>query len=400
MEIMKAGGVDIRNWATDLDDNTRLQLGALSRLPIMKDPIASMPDAHMGKGAAVGSVIVTRNALIPSAVGVDIGCGMLAVKTSLSAGDMPDSLKSLRLDLEKAIPLGPGGAYQDDSHLRTNGAIKSLLSTSDDKRLNVVQGAVGKRSDKGMSKAVTQLGTLGSGNHFIELCLDENRNVWIMLHSGSRGIGNMIGSHFIEKAMKRADDLGLKLEDKNLAWLESSEQDFHDYWAAMSWAQDYAMQNRQVMLDRVIKVMQRHFNDFGTDGVVTNCHHNYASLETRDGEEIFVTRKGAIRAASGMMGIIPGSMGTKSYIVRGLGNDESWCSCSHGAGRLMSRSKAKKAFTEEDMTTQTHGVECRKDRGVIDEIPGAYKDIDQVMANQKDLVEIVYTLKQIVCVKG
>lgn len=398
METIKAGGVDIRNWATDLDDDTRLQLGALSRLPIISDSVAAMPDAHIGAGAAVGSVIVTRNALIPSAVGSDIGCGMMAVKTSLHASDLPDSLSKIRAGIEKAIPLGSAAKHNDESHLSRHGSARHLLK--DDPRLGVVMEAADGKSQRYASKIVGQMGTLGSGNHFIEVCLDESDALWVMLHSGSRAAGGVVGDQFVSLAMNMMASRNHKLEDPYLAWLEAGEKAFDDYWKAMSWAQEFAMLNRSIMMDITLSSIRKHLGPFIASEMAINCHHNYANLETHDGQQVYVTRKGAIRADKDRYGIIPGSMGAKSYIVRGLGNDESWCSCSHGAGRAMSRSAAKKAFTQEDVVAQTHGVECRKDRGVIDEIPGAYKDIDQVMANQKDLVEIVHTLKQIVCVKG
>lgn len=353
-----------------------------------------MPDVHAGKGSTVGSVIATDKAVIPAAVGVDIGCGMNAVRLSLKASDLPENLKTIRHQIERDVPLGAGGRHRNEF----DGA--SLRLAAEMPRA-VIEKVFGGDYEKAQIKQASQLGTLGSGNHFIELCIDENQDVWIMLHSGSRGIGNMIGSYFIEKAKKRMEGHFIHLPDADLAYIPEDTDDFHDYMAAVQWAQDYALENRRVMMDAVIAALRRHIPvEFNITQEAINCHHNYVARESHFGKNLWVTRKGAIRARQGDLGIIPGSMGQKSYIVRGKGNLEAYCSCSHGAGRRMSRSKARKLFSVEDLKAQTQGVECRKDNAVLDEIPSSYKNIDQVMENQRDLVEVVHVLKQVMCVKG
>ena len=355
-----------------------------------------MPDVHAGKGSTVGSVIATEKAIIPAAVGVDIGCGMNAVRLSLKASDLPDSLTGIRHQIERDVPLGAGGRHQREQDVQARSALLPINDVPE----SVAQIFGGARY-KVLDKAVPQLGTLGSGNHFIELCIDENQDVWVMLHSGSRGIGNMIGSYFIEKAKRRMEQYFISLPDGDLAYLPEDTDDFNEYVEAVEWAQNYALENRRVMMDAVIAALRRHIPvEFTITQEAINCHHNYVERENHFGKNLWVTRKGAIRARENDLGIIPGSMGQKSYIVRGKGNLESYCSCSHGAGRKMSRSKARKLFTVDDLKEQTSGVECRKDTAVIDEIPASYKDIDQVMENQRDLVEVVHVLKQVLCVKG
>lgn len=378
----------------DVEDAALQQAKNIARLPfIAPQGIALMPDAHLGKGATVGSVVPTVNAIIPSAVGVDIGCGMNAVRLSLKASQLPDDLKAIRLQIERDVPLGPGGAHKD-----------GYVPTGDTKKLWEGMHIAGIKEilgDKVFSKAWHQLGTLGSGNHFIELCIDENEDVWVMLHSGSRGIGNMIGSYYIEKAKKKMEMFFITLPDGDLAYLPEGDEDFDAYVKAVEWAQEYAFENRKQMLAAVLNALQRTIPvEFSVTSEAINCHHNYIARENHFGQNLWVTRKGAIRAREGDLGIIPGSMGQRSYIVRGKGNPDSYCSCSHGAGRAMSRAEAKRRFNLFDLAAQTEGVECRKDAEVLDEIPGAYKRLDVVMEQQKDLVEVVHTLKAVLCVKG
>ena len=393
----------IKMWTkgVPVEEAAKEQLIKTASLPIIFKHLAVMPDVHYGLGSTVGSVIPTQKAIIPAAVGVDLGCGMMAVKTSLVASDLPDNLKPLRISLEAAIPHGRSG----------NGKRKKDVGAWDEPP-KIVDRYWAKLEPR--FKALTDkyprfiktnnykhLGTLGTGNHFVEVCLDLDGGVWIMLHSGSRGVGNAIGSYFIEIAKKEMEQHLANLPDANLAYLEEGSQYFNDYVNAVEWAQEYARFNREVMMHNAILAMRSVINKpFTIEEEAVNCHHNYVEKETHFGEEIYVTRKGAVSARKGELGIIPGSMGAKSYIVRGLGNDTSFCSCSHGAGRVMSRTQAKKRFSLEDHKRATEGVECRKDRDVIDETPMAYKDIDAVMSAQQDLVEVVYQLKQIVCVKG
>jgi tRNA-splicing ligase RtcB len=389
------GRVPVHVWTDDVEAEALKQLVNVSRLPFVFRHVAAMPDVHAGIGATVGAVIPTKGAIIPAAVGVDIGCGMGAVRLSLTAADLPDRLSRLRGAIEAAVPVGFG---QHDARDALGHAAKPFARALDriaDKhpRLATMQ----KRFDETW---VRQLGTLGGGNHFIEVCLDEEDRVWVMLHSGSRGIGNAIGRYFIERAREHCLSQDVRLPDRDLAWFEEGTPLFDDYVEAVGWAQDYASANRREMMALVLEALERELRPFAATEEAINCHHNYVERERHFGESVLVTRKGAIRAGPGELGIIPGSMGAKSYIVRGKGEADSFSSCSHGAGRRMSRTEAKRRFSRADLERQTEGVECRKDSGVIDEIPGAYKSIDEVMANQTDLVEVVHTLKQVVCVKG
>ena len=389
------GRVPVKVYTGEIEPQARSQLVNISKLPIVHHHVAAMPDVHLGIGATVGSVIPTRQAIIPAAVGVDIGCGMMAARLSLTSNDLDEkALTKVFHQISRDVPVGFG--QHDERDVRT-GAAKRF-----GKGLNrILEGHPGVQKRVGKNSHWTrQLGTLGGGNHFIELCLDEAGGVWMMLHSGSRGIGNAIGSYFIELAKRDCEKLGIHLPDRDLAYFPEGARHFDDYVEAVGWAQDYARANREEMMDLVIEAMRRHLPSFEVTREAVNCHHNYVERERHYGEEVWLTRKGAIRARAGELGIIPGSMGTRSYIVRGKGSAESFDSCAHGAGRRMSRHAAQKKFSLQDLAEQTRGVVCRKDRGVIDEIPGAYKDIDEVMANQSDLVEVVHTLKQVLCVKG
>lgn len=398
IELNKAR-VPVKVWTRDIEPEAMQQLLNVAALPIVHGHVAAMPDVHLGIGATVGSVIPTKQAIIPAAVGVDIGCGMNAVRTSLVAGDLPQSLRRLRSAIEAAVPVG------FDQH----GA--SPLRGGDGKRIEQGLGgrlvriagkhpAVAKMQRRFDETWACQIGTLGGGNHFIELCLDEADRVWVMLHSGSRGIGNVLGRYFIAAAQKDMQRHQANLPDRDLAYFAEGSTLFDDYVEAVDWAQEYALLNRNRMMAAIVEALKPLLPPFRIEAEAINCHHNYVAREEHFGEQLFITRKGAISARAGELGIIPGSMGAKSYIVRGLGNPQSFCSCAHGAGRRMSRSAAKRRFGPRDVEAQTAGVECRKDGGVVDEIPAAYKDIDQVMENQRDLVEVVHTLKQVLCVKG
>jgi tRNA-splicing ligase RtcB len=358
-----------------------------------------MPDVHAGLGATVGSVIPTKGAIVPAAVGVDIGCGVNAVQLTLTAADLPESLGRIRSAIEAAVPVGFDMHPASKSGSGPRGKAAKALEPG---LMRIAERTPQIRSMQKDFDAtwLRQLGSLGGGNHFIEICLDEAQQVWVMLHSGSRGIGNVIGRHFIERARREMEKSDTRLPDRDLAWLAEGSKSFEQYVDAVHWAQDYATANRREMMHAVLKAIEPHVPSFKVVGEAISCHHNYVAREHHFGADVLVTRKGAIRAGLGDMGIIPGSMGARSFIVRGKGNPESLCSCAHGAGRRMSRTEAKRRFTREDLERQTAGVECRKDAGVIDEIPGAYKSIDEVMANQSDLVDIVHTLKQVVCVKG
>jgi len=377
------------------------QLERLAALPFVHKWVAAMPDVHAGIGATVGSVVATRGAVIPAAVGVDIGCGMIAARTSLRAEDLPDSLRGLRDAIERAVPHGrtanggPGdrGAWHN---------LPAPVTAAWNAMRPGYEAIVAKHPKLDRGSHASHLGTLGTGNHFIEVCLDEAGDVWLMLHSGSRGVGNRIGSYFIERARMEMRRWFVNLPDEDLAYLPEGSTLFDDYLEAVGWAQDYAATNRALMMRAAVEAIRASelVRPFEAAVEAVNCHHNYVSREHHYGANVLVTRKGAVRARKGDLGIIPGSMGARSYIVRGLGQDESFHSCSHGAGRTMSRTAARKRFTLEDHARATDGVECRKDADVIDETPAAYKDIDAVMAAQSDLVEVVHTLKQVVCVKG
>jgi len=396
------GGVPIKMWTrgVPVEDQARAQLARAAQMPFVFRHVAAMPDVHVGIGATVGSVIPTKGAVIPAAVGVDIGCGMMAARTSLMASDLPDNLEGIRSAIEQAVPhgrdVGRGkrdkGAWGDPPPdiVAAWATLVERFSRITDKypRLKNTNNLV-------------HLGTLGTGNHFIELCLDEAQRVWVMLHSGSRGVGNAIGSFFIELAREDMRKWHINLPDRDLAYFPEGTDHFDDYVEAVGWAQDYAALNRRMMMTNVIKALRTQIaKPFDAELEAVNCHHNYVTRENHFGENVLVTRKGAVRAAKGTLGIIPGSMGAKSFIVRGLGNAESFDSCSHGAGRIMSRTAAKKLVTLDEHVADTAGVECRKDEGVLDETPKAYKPIEAVMAAQADLVEVVHTLKQVVCIKG
>jgi len=386
----------IKEWTNgvQVEHEARKQLLNTAALPFIFKHLAVMPDVHYGRGSTVGSVIPTKGAIIPAAVGVDIGCGMCAVRTSLKASQLPDSLKEVRLAVEEAVPVGFASHDQESMASSTESVWRRLFMHP----FNKLQDKYPEISPK--NSPALQLGTLGGGNHFIELCVDENQDVWIMLHSGSRNVGNRIGTFFISKAKEAMLKQGIKLVDDDLSWLNEGTEEFQDYWEALTWAQKYAAMNRERMLVATEIALKKHLPFFTFTDRIVNCHHNYVSKENHFGENVMVTRKGAVSAQKGEMGIIPGSMGTKSYIVCGKGHEEAFCSCSHGAGRSMSRGQAKRQFTVEDHVLATAGVECRKDEGVIDETPMAYKDIDAVMEAQKDLVDVVHVLKQVMCVKG
>jgi tRNA-splicing ligase RtcB len=399
--IQVESGVPIKAWirGVSIEDAAARQLQNVARLPCVQGWVAAMPDVHWGVGATVGSVIPTVGAIIPAAVGVDIGCGMAAVRTTLSADDLPESLRDVRAAIERAVPHGrtPRGRDKgawDDPPAPALAAWARLKPGFD-----AITAKHGKIKN---SNHVTHLGTLGTGNHFIEVCLDEANRVWFMLHSGSRGVGNKIGTYFIELAKQDMREHLANLPDEDLAYLEEGTAHFEEYVEAVGWAQDYAMTNRRLMMEAVVQAVGTvpGIPPFEAGVTAVNCHHNYVARERHGGREVFITRKGAVRAGTSDLGIIPGSMGARSYIVRGRGSAESYESCSHGAGRAMSRSEAKRRFTLADHEAATAGIECRKDADVIDETPGAYKPIDAVMEAQRDLVEIVHTLHQIVCVKG
>jgi tRNA-splicing ligase RtcB len=396
-----AGGAPVKMWThgVPVEAEAREQLARTARMPFIFRHLAVMPDVHLGKGSTVGSVIPTRSAVIPAAVGVDIGCGMMAAKTTLTASDLPDNLGGVRSAIERAVPHGrsPGrrdrGAWGDSPPAAVDAAWANL---ADDFARLVERHAVLARTNNRM-----HLGTLGTGNHFVEVCLDECDAVWIMLHSGSRGVGNAIGSYFIELAKEDMRTWMINLPDQDLAYLPEGTAHFDEYVEAVEWAQNFARANRDVMMRAAVRALAGVIaKPFEAYVEAVNCHHNYVAREHHFGEDVLVTRKGAVSARTGELGIIPGSMGARSFIVRGRGNAESFTSCSHGAGRKMSRTEARRRFTLEDHRAATTGVECRKDEAVIDETPAAYKDIDAVMAAQAELVEIVHTLKQVVCVKG
>lgn len=394
-------GRPLKLWTKGLDveDSAMQQLENVASLPFIYKHVAVMPDVHWGLGATIGSVIPTKGAIIPAAVGVDIGCGMMAWQLTLTAKDLPDNLATLREDIERAVPHGfvtiRGRSIKGSWEVIPNSPGTRWRKLED--RYNAI---VEKHPKVAHKKPAHQMGSLGGGNHFIEICLDENDHVWVMLHSGSRGAGNIFGRYFIEMAKQDMRRHFINLPDKDLAYLVEGTEHFDDYMEAVHWAQEYAWENRQAMMDSILDVLRKHLPPFQFGKMAVNCHHNYVEKENHFGSNVWVTRKGAVRARKGDFGIIPGSMGARSYIVSGKGNEHSFHSCSHGAGRLMSRAQAKKEITLEDHARATKGVECRKDADVIDESPAAYKDIDVVMAAQSDLVDIVHTLKQILNVKG
>jgi tRNA-splicing ligase RtcB (3'-phosphate/5'-hydroxy nucleic acid ligase) len=404
MSFKDADAAPVLAWTADIEDSALQQLHNMSKLPFIHQHIAVMPDCHWGMGSTVGSVIPTIRAIVPAAVGVDIGCGMVAHKLSIRPDQLPDNLLAVRGAIEAAVPHGrtnngkPGdrGAWHN---IPDEIAIAFKRLAEDERYRAIAEGE--PKALAGHVNAERHLGTLGTGNHFIELCLDKEDGVWLMLHSGSRGIGNRLGSYFIARAKEDMERHGIALPDKDLAYFTEDSAHFAMYWKAVSWAQDFAFTNRALMIKHAHEAVCRVLElTIGITETAVNCHHNYVAVENHFGADVYVTRKGAVRARVGDMGIIPGSMGARSFIVRGKGSPESFCSCSHGAGRRMSRSAARKQFTIEDLAAQTAGVECRKDADVIDEIPGAYKSIQEVMDNQSDLVEIVAELKQVICVKG
>ena len=396
---------NVKMWTQNVpvEYDALTQIANMASLPILAGHIAVMPDVHVGIGATVGTVIPTRNAIIPAAVGVDIGCGMCAIRLSIKADDLPNKLLKVRTAIESAVPVG-FNAHDDTISTYHDGIeginlYRKMKTLRDEFRdLAIIDKVTEFKADN----VWKQLGTLGGGNHFIEVCIDENQDVWVVLHSGSRNVGNRIGSVAIAMAKEIALKVDRTLPDKALAWLDDGTPEFDMYIAGLNWAQNYAAINREVMMHIVLQTLHNELpRQFETTAELVNCHHNYAREEIMpDGSKAWVTRKGAVSALKGEMGIIPGSMGAKSFIVSGKGNVDSYSSCSHGAGRQHSRGAAKKRFTREDLIKQTAGVECRKDTGVLDEIPKAYKDIDKVMEAQKDLVDIVHTLKQVLCVKG
>ncbi|MEB3230192.1 MAG: RtcB family protein [Leptolyngbyaceae bacterium] len=380
----------ILTWANHELESQELQMAKnVASLPFVFKHVALMPDVHLGKGALVGSVVATKDALVPAAVGVDIGCGMCAIQTSFVADQLEGKLKAIRKDIEAAIPVG----FEANKEIE-----KSVYNWQGWKTFKHLHAKVQHLE----TKALKQMGSLGGGNHFIEVCLDEADKVWLMLHSGSRNIGNMLAKNHISTAKNLAKLAQTKLPDPDLSYFVAGTPEFNAYWHDLQWAQDYARFNRDVMMQRFKKIVEKHLaGGKATRPLLSvNCHHNYAEKEIHFDESVYVTRKGAVRARTDDYGIIPGSMGAKSYIVKGKGNHDSYCSCAHGAGRQMSRTKAKRMFTVDDLVKQTEGIECRKDPGVLDEIPAAYKPIEQVMENQADLVEVVATLRQVVCVKG
>lgn len=401
-ETLKTDGVPVKAWirGVPVEDAAKKQLMNIAQMPFIHRWVAAMPDVHLGIGATVGSVIPTVGAIIPAAVGVDIGCGMMAVRTSLTASQLPDDLKGIRGRIERVVPHGrtQGGRRGDEgawSHVPKRAAQAWNELEPGYRRI------VAKHPKLAKGATIEHVGTLGTGNHFVELCLDESQRVWVMLHSGSRGVGNRIGRYFIGLAKEDMRVHKRNLPDVDLAYLNEGTRHFNDYVEAVDWAQTYARRNREVMMAAVMDALRgARLPPFEEREQAVNCHHNYVARERHYGKDVYVTRKGAVSARTGELGIIPGSMGARSYIVRGKGNPESFHSCAHGAGRRMSRTEARRRFTVEDHERATQGVECRKDAAVIDETPAAYKSIDDVMAAQSDLVEVVHTLRQVVCVKG
>jgi tRNA-splicing ligase RtcB (3'-phosphate/5'-hydroxy nucleic acid ligase) len=402
--IHETQGAPLKLWdsAGPFEAGAMQQLRNVAALPFVFHHVAGMPDVHWGKGATVGSVIATRAAIVPAAVGVDIGCGMMAVRTTLTAGQLPDNLAAIRAEIERAVPKGMESS-QTANHTKGGWSItpNSVARAWYDK-FEARWRAIVAKHPKVDGKTSDQLGSMGGGNHFIEVCFDEEDRVWVMLHSGSRGTGNRIGTYFIDAAKEAIarERLDFHMADRDLAFLSEGSQLFEDYIEAMHFAQDYAMVNRELMMIRVLEALRTHVRGFKTDKQAINCHHNYATREMHFGERVWVTRKGAVSARAGELGIIPGSMGTGSFIVEGLGNEQSFCSCSHGAGRVMSRGEAKRRITLDQHVAAMRGIEARVDEGVLDESPAAYKDIGAVMDAQQDLVAIRHRLRQIVNIKG
>jgi tRNA-splicing ligase RtcB len=401
-EVLVKGKVPVKSWTkgVSFDENAQQQVLNVANMPFIHKHVAIMPDVHLGYGATIGSVIPTKGAVIPAAVGVDIGCGMMAVKLNLTASDLPDNLSHVRSMIEQAVPHGKSAKGRQDK-----GAWGSIPHVTEAAWNNILADKFKVLCDKHpvleKTNNINHLGTLGTGNHFVEVCLDTNNDVWVMLHSGSRGVGNRIGSHFIELAKKDMERWFISVPDKDLSYLVEGSENFDNYCEAVGWAQEFARINREIMMIHTLSALEKALGrPIDCTESAVNCHHNYIEKENHFGANVWVTRKGAVRAREGDLGIIPGSMGAKSFIVRGLGNKHSFCSCSHGAGRVMSRMEAKREVSLEEHAEAVKGVECRVDEDVIDETPKAYKDIDAVMAAQSDLVEIVYTLKQVVCVKG
>lgn len=413
MKIIQTDTGLIKAWVdgVEFEEEAEKQVRNITTLPFIYKHVALMPDVHAGKGSTVGSVVATRGAIVPAMVGVDIGCGMLAIRTPLVASDLPDDLKSIRSEIEQAVPHGrtdnggrnDRGAWGSPPNVHMKAWTEQLVMQYHD--------LVCKHPKIEHKNPDNQIGTLGTGNHFVEICIDEEQRVWIMLHSGSRGPGNKIGNFFIEKAKEDMRRYFINLPDKDLAYIPEGSTYFNDYVEAVDWAQKYALVNRELMAMQVLGVLaarypgkvHRAYNSLDLAAgyeMAVNCHHNYIAKENHFGENVWITRKGAVRARAGDLGIIPGSMGAKSYIVRGLGNSDSFDSCSHGAGRRMSRTQAKKQFTVDDHAKAMVGIEARLDADVVDETPGAYKSIDAVMRAQQDLVEVVHTLRQVLCVKG
>ena len=392
--------IPIKIWTDDIDYKSIDQLKDTAQVPFIGPHISVMPDVHWGLGATIGSVIPTTKAIIPAAVGVDIGCGMVAVQTSLTTKSLPDSLKRTRSEIEAHVPVGFNFHKEDDNE---RDKVARTLSNGYERILEDVKKldpSVIKRTKVFNNKWTFQLGTLGGGNHFIELCKDENEDVWIMLHSGSRGIGNQIAQIYIKQAKRQMDIRQDRAPNKDLSWLVEEDEGFDEYIHGVNWCQEYAYKNRQEILRLTIEALRKVLPPFYLKKKAINCHHNYVTKEFHYRQYLYLTRKGAISAQEDELGIIPGSMGAKSFIVKGKGNKESFHSASHGAGRVMSRTQAKEKFNTNNLRVQTKGIECRKDKGVIDEIPAAYKDIDKVIEHQSDLIKVVHTLNQLVCVKG
>ena len=394
-QVLTEQRVPVKIWTDDVDDRSKEQLANIAGLPFVHHHVAAMPDVHLGIGATIGSVIATHKAIIPAAVGVDIGCGMVAARLSITANDLDEkALKKVFDQITRDVPVGRGQHADDRVLVKAARPFEPGLKALTDRHPQLLK-AFGK-----FSKWTNQMGTLGGGNHFIEVCLDESDQVWVMLHSGSRGIGNAIADYFIQLARKDMERWMIQLPDRDLAYFPEGTEHFNDYVKAVHWAQEYAMANRQAMLELVLDALAEHLPPFTVTTEAVNCHHNYVAKEHHYGSDVWVTRKGAIRARDGDLGIVPGSMGARSYIVRGKGNPDSFCSSAHGAGRRMSRTAAEKHFHRGRPAGTDRWRYLPQDKGVLDEIPRAYKDIDVVMASQRDLTEILHTLKQVVCVKG